>query len=358
MSPTIEFRCFQIEFLSDAVHLLQYLWGNDDSQNRDYFKWKYLDNPYSEFPMGVVASDNGKIVGFRGYFATMWQFGPDAKIFKILCPGDTCIHPDYRRQGLSVALGDLALKEFSSECEIFFNWSSSKNSYPGYLKMGFIPLAMAEKIFMTRGGLLPIMRFLIDAKRGGKLSPQNISFGQFDSIMVSSSPLPSEMHEVLQSQDADEYRFRIVKNLEFLKWRFSNGRYRYIFYILKRNGLPAGYVVIRVSKSNTRGFIMDYEENCQGVVESILKFMIKAKHFKLLSVSSYAIRGDFYRTFRALGFKLNSPLRIAEKKVWGEVPLLIRPAKTEYDEKDFLLFGHDIRKYANWRLEEICSDGT
>ena len=130
----IELRRFQPDFLPDAARLLQYLWGNNDSQNMEYFKWKYFDNPFSEFPMGIIAFHSEKTVGFRGYSETVWQIGPQDKIFNILSPGDTCTHPDYRRRGLSVAMGELALKEFSSECEVFFNWSSSKNSYPGYLK--------------------------------------------------------------------------------------------------------------------------------------------------------------------------------------------------------------------------------
>ncbi|MFC2164585.1 hypothetical protein ACFLT2_06260 [Acidobacteriota bacterium] len=192
----------------------------------------------------------------------------------------------------------------------------------------------------------------------GKPKTIDISSGNSDNITVARNSRPEEMYEVLLGQDTSGNPFRIVKNMEFLKWRFANERYSYLFYTLKSNGISSGYLVMRISKSHRRGFIIDYEENCSGAIESILKFIINKRHFDLISVYTYGIRDYLIHTLNALGFRLNTPLRIAEKKVKGEIPLLVRPSNPATDEKDFLLFGQDIRKQESWRLEEVCSDGT
>ena len=68
-----ETRRYRSEFFPQVVDQLQYLLGNDHNNNRSYFKWKYDDNPYTESPLGIMALYKGKVVGFRGYFATRFQ---------------------------------------------------------------------------------------------------------------------------------------------------------------------------------------------------------------------------------------------------------------------------------------------
>ena len=68
-----EIQHYHFEFYPQVVDLLKYLLGSDNDNNRDYFKWKYDDNPYTEVPLGIVALYQGKVVGFRGYFATRFR---------------------------------------------------------------------------------------------------------------------------------------------------------------------------------------------------------------------------------------------------------------------------------------------
>jgi GNAT superfamily N-acetyltransferase len=114
-----EILLYHSEFFPQVVDLLKYLLGNDHNTNRDYFKWKYDDNPYTESPLGIMALYKGTVVGFRGYFATRFQIkGKNDKIIS-LCPGDTCVHPDHRRKGLSVTMGNRASEEYSGK-HLFF----------------------------------------------------------------------------------------------------------------------------------------------------------------------------------------------------------------------------------------------
>ena len=59
-----------------------------------------------------------------------------------------------------------------------------------------------------------------------------------------------------------------------------------------------------------------------------------------------------------LGFKKISLFRIIEKRIKGELPLLIRPVKHNYSDSEFFVEGLDLRKIENWHIKGICSDDS
>ena len=194
-----EIRLYRSEFFPQVVELLKYLLGNDHYNNKSYFKWKYDDNPNTEYPLGIMALYKGKVVGFRGYFATRFQIkGKNDKIIS-LCPGDTCVHPDHRRKGLSVAMGNRASEEYTGKHPFFLNLSSTKISLPGYLRMRFLPLS--SKTYLTRCSIAGLVKFLFNAKKRFNQIAPKIPFGTFDDIIVSQHPRPKEMHALIAGQE-------------------------------------------------------------------------------------------------------------------------------------------------------------
>ena len=84
---------YQPDRMAEVVNLLhENLWG-DREPNHPYFQWKYHDNPYASEPLGITATHEGAVVGFRGYFATSWYLENMANSAVILIPGDTVVHP-------------------------------------------------------------------------------------------------------------------------------------------------------------------------------------------------------------------------------------------------------------------------
>jgi len=71
------------------------LYGIDAAITADYFHWKYQENPNVDEPLGFVAIDQGKVVGFRGFFVTKWRIGNRDKTVRMLSSPDVCVH---RRQ--------------------------------------------------------------------------------------------------------------------------------------------------------------------------------------------------------------------------------------------------------------------
>jgi GNAT superfamily N-acetyltransferase len=349
-----EISRYRPEFMSEALDVLQYLYGDNLDSNLSYFKWKYHDNPYTEHPLGMVALHQGKVVGFRGYFATRWHIGEKNETMVVLCPGDTCVHPDHRRKGLSVAMGNMAMEEYAQRYKIFLNFSATRNSLPGYLRMGFVPLV--PKTYLTRCAGLGLIKLIWREKKRSGWQPERIAFGEFDDIVVSDRPRPRKMHTVIASEDINSSKITLWQDEDFYQWRFHNKRKTYIFYYHRKSNVTTGFIVMGVSPTTGRGYILDYAQADDTAIEKILQYALEMKHFDVLSIYSFGIDDNLSKTLDSLRFKSNSLIRTIEKRVKGELPLLLRPVRRKYVESDFSIKGLDTRKVENWRIKGICAD--
>ena len=120
-----EIISFRPDLMHGVVRLLGHLWGEDRDKNLAYFNWKYNQNPYTENALGIVALQKNKVVGFRGYFATKWKITGSEKDIIVLCPGDTCVHPNHRRKRLSLIMGNMSMNEYAQKYPIFLYFTAN-----------------------------------------------------------------------------------------------------------------------------------------------------------------------------------------------------------------------------------------
>jgi hypothetical protein len=350
-----EIKLYRPKYKEEVVDVLQYLWGNDTENNTEYFTWKYEDNPYTEHPLGIVALFKGHVVGFRGYFATGWVI-PDRKHqFTILSPTDLAVHPDHRLKGLSIALAKMGMNEFSDRYKIFLNMTSTRPSFPGYCKLGFFPLI--EKRRSSKYSPLGIGKFLLFRKTQPDYSRSRIKSGRFHNVIVSDKPKPEDMAAVRRAQTYNGAKLQPLRDETFYKWRFNHTRHQSMIYFAHNGEAVTGYVVMRLTKNKRRGNIVDYAESQPLAIENILRFVIRSKHFDVISLYTYSIDESIKSSLKKLRFKDNNLLRRLEKRVFGELPLFVRPTFSAPQESDWFYEGLDLRKTENWAIKEICSDG-
>lgn len=337
-----------------VVDLLKYLWGDNKEGNLSYFKWRYDENPYADSPAGIVALHKGEVAGFRGYFATRWQVAGRNNNIIILCPGDTCVHPAHRLKGLSVKMGKAADREYSMRHKIFFNFSSTKKSMPGYRKMGFYPLV--NKSYLTRYSLPGLVRFVLQEKKVIMPDPGRVAFGKFGDVLVSDRPMPGEMSAVIAGQNQPAGRITLFQGEDFFRWRFNNGRNRYLFYYHIRDGITAGYVVTGMLPGSQRGYILDHAADEKGSLEAIFRHIINADHFDMLSAYDFSLNDSLSSILEELRFKKDGMVQKGERYLQGECPLFIRPIDQRSVEEDWFIEGIDVRDISNWEIKGICSD--
>ena len=355
---------YRSEFKPQIVELLQDLWGNDPDSSLACFEWKYDCNPHMEHPLGIVAHLKGRVVGFRGYFATRYEILGRSDDFIVLCPGDTCVHPDHRRKRLSVAMGRKAMREYAGKYSLFLNFTCTKSSLPGYRRMGFLPLA--DKVYVTRSTVSGLVKHILatgavfpGTQPGtGPLEASRVRFGEFGDIVVSPAPRPEEMSLLAGKEHSRGGAIRPVMDEEFFSWRFANPKGKYVFYYLMKRDAVAGYVVMGISPNSRRGYILDFARGEALATQKILKHVIAAKHFDVLSIQSYCLDDSLSEILRGLGFAWQNPTRIIEKTLHGELPLLVRPVKETVTEGYFMIGGIDTRRIENWSLKPICSDAA
>ena len=377
MDLEYEIKPFSQKHLAQVVNLLQILWGGNYDANMSYFNWKYNENPYTKHPCGIVALYNGIVVGFRGYFATKWYGGQKNGEIIILSPGDTCVHQDHRRKGLSIAMAHKAMEEYESTYIVFLNLSSNSKSMPGYMKMGFVPLAPKTRvtIYNNKKSLIYISEFVpnkvknylksfgllrsfLGKKRRFATPNKQEVLWEFNEIIFTDHPKPEGMYNVV-SKKKDKSKIKLIQDMDFFKWRFNNKRNKYLFYYRVKNRLITGYVIVKLSEYNFRdGKILDYAENDAGSIEKILKYILKFKHFDILSIYSYGMSENFLQILKNLPQTKNSVIKKKEIDEKDQLQLLVRPVKKKLFDSDWLIDGVDLKNIENWEIKPICSDGV
>jgi len=350
-----DIKLFPPELKSQVIELQQYLWGDDLAANTAYFEWKYMNNPYTESPLGIVALYKGQVVAFRGYLALRFRTSTENDII-ILCSGDICVHPDHRLKGLSLAMGDTAKQEFAEKYKIFMNLSCTRASLPGYIRNGFLPLT--NKVYLTHSSPLGLTKYILTTRKSFPLTSSRVTFGRFDRIQVSDRPEPAKMYALISAQKKAAGKITLYQDEKFFQWRFNNQRHKYVFYYLEEDDHLQSYVVLGISPNNRRGYILDYAEKEEGAFKEILRYIIQTRNFYLLSIYNYCLDENFTETLTELGFSGDSLVRILEEKRDGEQPLLFRPIKAKYKKSDLFFAGIDMRSIENWSLKPICSDAV
>jgi hypothetical protein len=222
--------------------------------------------------------------------------------------------------------------------------------------MGFHPLA--NKVFLTRCKPLGLLRYILAASASRPLDEGRIAFGRFGKFLVSSRPRPVQMHALATARDGDTNRLELLRDEAYNRWRYRNQRYRYVFYYLMEGDVALGYVVMGVSPNSQRANILDYAGGDGPEIGEILGYVIRAKHYDLVSIYTYGVDDRLHTTLDGLGFRLNSLVRVIERRMHGELPLLLRPVPKSYSESDFIVSGIDTRRIENWSLKPICSDAV
>lgn len=350
---THEIIPYQPEHRDGVIGVLAHLWSNDLDSNSRHFAWKHEQNPFVDGVLGIVALSDGEVVGFRGYFADRVVVAERAHT--VLFPGDTCVVPDHRRRGLSVAMGRRAMAEYSSRCSLMVNLSCSKSSLPGYLRMRFHPLT--PKFFVSRATIPGLARYL-SASRERQPRPERVQCGRFGDVVVSDEPQPEAMASIAAACDARQRRIRLCRDRAFYAWRYSSPSSRYLFYYAMGDRGTLGFVVLGISPNHRRGYILDYAENEPGALAEIIAMIVSAKHFDVLSILGFGLDDAFAATLRRLRFRTGSVLRVIERARRGELPVLIRPVAESFSTEDFMLEGIDARDPDSWDLKPVASDAA
>jgi hypothetical protein len=203
---------FKVEEFDLLVPLMQDCFGM--SVDIGYFKWKFIENPAGELIAFVAKDDDGNIVSFEGLIPELYNInGKQQRIYQSV---DSMTHSEHRRKGL--------FKKLSFAC------------------YGYITDTLHEKILVTGFGgdeSTPVLfklgwKYVFTVYFHFKSNLQIKLFGWLNNNPAKFQDYKikdiSNIEEIIPliNNNSDKRNIEIQKNNDFIKWRISNPRFKYI----------------------------------------------------------------------------------------------------------------------------------
>jgi GNAT superfamily N-acetyltransferase len=340
------FTPYAEEDIDEIVTLESHLWGNDFEANKRKFIWKHRQNPFLRQNVGIVARYEEALVGFRGFTVTDWQVGDLP--FSVLSPSDVVVHPHHRRKGLFAQMNRQAMQWYHDDYRLFVNLSSNRYSTPGYIKLGWKPIA--HKTYLKHICFSRLLKNRLSGKES-----ESYTLGRFEDIEVTHQYRADEMSELCELSTPSTNAIQVVRNELFFHWKLTGPHRQHVYYYHYDGSDMDAYVILTCHDGKALVYDFEEKENSQGIAK-IITFILKENNFIVL----YFIDVSLSKNLRAFldkthfyDYGLIDKIRMGES--YG-LPFLIRPVKEVYGDEDWYIEGVDTRDIAHWIIRPICSD--
>nr|WP_321403141.1 hypothetical protein [uncultured Desulfobacter sp.] len=237
------------------------VWGN--RFNDGYWAWKYLAPPFKT-ATNVVEGPDGKIVAFTG--AWMRPIRAKGNLYESCQLVDALAHPEYRG---GVAYGYImdVMKDLLFNQKVFLFGFVNNASYTVYKKY------FEKQMFIDEN--TPVSSLIL---RPGKLirAPEAVRaaagcvtetvvkarirlFSSKEISVTKAHELPGDI-ELLWEKIKDDYPYRLVQDMDYLRWRFQDSPDHYQFWIARQNNQLAGVLVTTLVKraDKVKGYLVDW----------------------------------------------------------------------------------------------------
>ncbi|WP_323190870.1 GNAT family N-acetyltransferase [Halostella sp. PRR32] len=222
---------------------------------REWFDWKYVDDPYLSHVPVTVAVRDGDVVGSQAYvpFPVRWRDGETLA----LQPADAVVHSDHRRNGLYTRMTREAIERYEpGEPSFFFNfpnpgalaaqqgmgWSAVDSVGTAYRVHDPTPLVSSDRPTSILASVAkPFARGyleLCDAVRETASSePEGVTVETYESAP------PSTLATVYESAVPEGIHVR--RDAEFYRWWIGDPSFDHTAYVARRDGWPVAALVTR-----------------------------------------------------------------------------------------------------------------
>jgi GNAT superfamily N-acetyltransferase len=286
-----------------------------DAQYGQFFAWKHRENPFGRSP-AWVAVDGDQIAGFRIFLR--WEYERSGAAVRAVRAVDTATHPDYQGRGIFSRLTLHAIEALRADGVAFVFNTPNDQSRPGYLKMGWQPVARLPVLARPRsiGSLLAVARARVPADKWSL--PTNAGIPALEALADRDA-----VAALLQSC-AGGAGIRTRRSPEFMTWRYGFGPLAYRVMHAGAN-LSDGLIVFRLRR---RGAAIEAAV-CDVVVPDARPAAIARLVRKVLreSRADYAIRIGGRHAARAGAFPLPGQ---GPTLVWRSVAETVMPPADDW----------------------------
>jgi len=219
---------------------------------QDLWKWKYLHTTYG-YRIMLCKNREGKPVAM--FSGTPFLTNCDGKTVEITHLMDNMSHPDYRGQGVFIRTIEAFLKEYAGPGKSVFLYG-----FPG--KYHFDIGSKYELYRELFGGVTYLT---------GDIRKLGTAAGQVEGKILPIKNIDSALDH-LWDRCKKDYPFAVIRNAEFLKWRFSAHplySYEILGYFDHADELRA-YAVIRADNTGKAKLVDIFSESSEHTPENFI----------------------------------------------------------------------------------------
>ena len=232
---------------------------------RVFYSWKYFANPLGHAIVAIATSKDSVVSVVAASPKRIWLEGKIVLAYEL---GDFLTRDDYRKQGLFSRLIELACQEavnrgahlvYVRPNDVAFPILTSKLSFIEAQRMDARRYIAPSEILSRKTRISPslVRRTGIDVLFKTLCVPRS---GK--NVRVIAAERFGDEADQLWAKASRDYTFAVVRDKNYLNWRFVDCPTPYKIWRAMRNGDTAGFLVASVNRQNTVGAIVDvFTEN-------------------------------------------------------------------------------------------------
>lgn len=237
---------------------------------RDYYRWQFFDTPFASY-LAMALTDCGDLAGCYGFHVT--DLAPTGR--RVGWAVDIMVAPKYQGTGLFRMLAHYAASQVSAHAPVALCVMANQRAYHAHV------YGLGWQRINT------LTNFACDTAIHAARQRTVVDIMSVDGAWVSNSWLPHSIGEAWGVRGAP-LAFN-GRSMSYMRWRFGRSPwYRYAQFVVKRNGSPFAYLVLKVFRDprtgDSSGDIVDllWSEDDDAALYNVLRFALH--HFHLEGV--------------------------------------------------------------------------
>ena len=329
MTQRWKVRIYQDGDEKGIVNLMNRVFPHSNYDIRRWL-WEYKNNPCGY--LAAVATFDGQIVGHMGLVPVNMKVGNH--ILKGGQAVDLAVHPNFRRQGMSLKLGENLMKNATEKGVSISYGFPNEASYSSMRKYGWFEVTEVPFLikFLNKSivlkSLLPRLYFFLRQSGKSFLHFSRYTLSWYANFLLSirrdrrSRMQISENLQIrtvsffddrindLWNTVSKDYAILVVRNAEYLNWRYvkkPNGNYE--VFLAEKDDTIRGYVILTtwMTRYQKVGYIVDIFANSKNTMQHLIHTAIEYFNDKKVDlISSWTMKGSpYYMVLTENGFVHN-----------------------------------------------------
>lgn len=302
----------------------------DAIQSNEHYFWKFQSYPYSIHSWEYFAYVGKEMVGYYAAIPYRYKIGNRITAVGMVC--DVMTSSRQRGKGIFTKMGRYSTEELSALVPFTTGYPIRKEVIPGHLKVGW-------KVAFTLPLYIKFLSFnaFLKTKRLGFISPfVNIFLRIYNTIVKTkinrnySYTIFSDIEKVVGYESfalewGNTVENSLVKDLSFVRWRYSAPRRKYKFLSIYNQDKMIGFLTLRsIIKEGVPSYcILDYMvlpgfDDCHGLINEVLSNNAKNEKLDAIMTMMSKTSASNYRLLKNGYLKSPFTFSLIIKNLTGE----------------------------------------